>query len=75
MRILKLCVGGFLGAALLQGSFAISAPAISSVAGSPADGQAVTITGSGFGTRSQPGPLVFDDFESGSPVLDRKSVV
>ena len=43
MRILKLCVGGFLGAALLQGSFAISAPAISSVAGSPADGQAVTI--------------------------------
>lgn len=66
MRILKLCVGGFLGAALLQGSFAISAPAISSVAGSPADGQAVTITGSGFGARSQPGPLVFDDFEAGS---------
>lgn len=45
------------------GSACIAAPAITGVAGSVADGQTVTISGSGFG--NGPTVLVFDDFESG----------
>ena len=45
------------------GTACIAAPAITGVAGSMADGQTVTISGSGFG--NGPTVLVFDDFESG----------
>jgi hypothetical protein len=64
MRILKSCVGVLLGAAI--GSMAVAAPVVSSVGGTPSQGQSLTISGSGFGTKSQAAPLVFDDFESGS---------
>lgn len=42
-----------------------SAPSISGVTGSLADGQTITITGSGFGSTG-PTILLFDDFELGS---------
>lgn len=66
MRILRSCVGGVLGAALLQTSFAIGAPTITSVSGTASQGQTVKISGAGFGSKSQATPLVFDDFEAGS---------
>jgi hypothetical protein len=43
-----------------------AAPAITSVSGTVTDGQAVTIAGSGFGTKSTAAPTCYDDFESGS---------
>ena len=45
------------------GPACVAAPAITGVAGSIADGQTVTISGSGFG--NGPTVLVYDDFESG----------
>ncbi|MFA6253018.1 MAG: fibronectin type III domain-containing protein [Patescibacteria group bacterium] len=41
-------------------------PAISSVSGTISDGSAITITGSGFGAKSQAAPLRWDDFDSGT---------
>ncbi len=35
--------------------------------GEEQDPTTVTITGKGFGTKRRPGPLLFDDFESGAP--------
>jgi hypothetical protein len=40
-------------------------PSISSVAGVAEGGSRLTINGAGFGTKATPGPLVFDNFESG----------
>lgn len=42
----------------------IAAPSVSSVSGTIADGQSITISGSSFG--AGPNVLVFDDFEGGS---------
>lgn len=66
MRIVKPYIGGVFCAALIQFSFAIGAPVVTSVSGTPAQGQAVKISGTSFGTKAQAGPLVFDDFESGA---------
>lgn len=43
-----------------------SAQSISGITGSPAHSAAVTISGTGFGTRAQPTPMQYDDFEEGS---------
>lgn len=53
------------------GPACIAAPSISGISGSIADGQTVTISGSGFG--NGPTVLVFDDFEGGDG-QDGKSV-
>ena len=45
---------------------AFAAPSISSVSGQIVHGQSITISGSAFGTKPVPGPLVWDNFESGS---------
>jgi hypothetical protein len=42
-----------------------AAPQITSATGRVARGQTVTITGSGFGTKTQASPELWDDFESG----------
>lgn len=44
---------------------ALSAPAVSGVSGTLTSGQTVTVSGSGFGTKPQAAPLVWDDFEAG----------
>ena len=41
----------------------IAAPSISAVSGTIASGNSVTISGNGFGSKSQPAPLLWDDFE------------
>jgi len=43
-----------------------AAPVVSSVSGKLEPGQALTISGTGFGTKSTAAPLLFDTFESGS---------
>lgn len=49
---------------IAYGSVCVAGPAITGVTGSIADGQTVTVSGSGFG--DGPTVLVFDDFESGN---------
>lgn len=44
---------------------AFSAPVVSGVSGTLTAGQSISISGSGFGTKPQAAPLVWDDFESG----------
>lgn len=51
---------------LLFPSLAYSAPTVSSVTGTISDGSSVTIAGTGFGTKSQASPLLWDDFETGT---------
>lgn len=58
-----LAAGLFLCAAT---PLALAAPAISGVSGTVSGGQSVTISGSGFGTKPQAAPLVWDDFEQGT---------
>ena len=43
-----------------------AAPSISGVSGTATHGQSITITGTGFGTKSKALPSVWDDFETGS---------
>ncbi|HAR42031.1 MAG TPA: hypothetical protein DCS07_05275 [Bdellovibrionales bacterium] len=50
----------------LSGGFAIAAPAITAVSGTVGNGQSVTISGSGFGTKSRAAPIKFDMFENGT---------
>lgn len=45
---------------------ALAAPSVSGVSGTLSSGQTITISGSGFGTKPQAAPLVWDDFESGT---------
>lgn len=52
-------------ALLLPGSL-LAAPSISSVSGTVANGQSITITGSGFGSKATAKPLLWADFESGT---------
>lgn len=40
-------------------------PSISGVSGTVAQGQSITITGAGFGIKSTPAPIMWDDFENG----------
>lgn len=51
--------------AATTGTVAWAAPTISSVSGVVEADARVTISGSGFGSKSTAGPLVFDNFESG----------
>jgi hypothetical protein len=60
---LSLCA---LAVAFVTASPAQGAPAVSQVSGTFSNGNSVTITGSGFGTKSTAAPLVFDNFEAGS---------
>jgi chitodextrinase len=41
-------------------------PAISGVSGTIAHGQAITVAGSSFGSKSHAGPMLWDDFDSGA---------
>jgi len=63
-------------ASLLVTGLADAAPAISSISGSPANGQIITIKGSGFGTKSPAAPLWYFPFGDGirgtHPTLSRK---
>jgi len=43
-----------------------SGPAISSTSGTWSDGNSVTISGSGFGTKSTAAPAIWDDFDGGT---------
>jgi chitodextrinase len=52
--------------ATTQASGPAGTPAISSVTGVFAHGQPIAITGSSFGSKSHPGPMLWDDFDSGS---------
>ena len=47
-------------------NFAIAAPSISGTSGSFSSGQSVTVSGSGFGTKSTAAPIKFDNFENGT---------
>lgn len=49
----------------LAGSLASAAPTVSSVSGTLSSGQTVTISGSGFGSKPQAQPVLWDDFEGG----------
>lgn len=51
---------------LLLPSVAVSAPAVTSLSGGVTTGQSVTITGTGFGTKSTAAPVKYDDFEDGA---------
>jgi len=46
-------------------SFALGAPSVTGVSGALSSTQTVTITGSGFGSKPQAQPVLWDDFESG----------
>jgi len=50
-------------------SYALTAPTVSSVSGKIVDGQSIIISGSGFGNKTTPTPLVFlkDNIEAGTP--------
>lgn len=61
-NVTMLAVLVFFGAGLAQGQAVISG-----VSGIVYDGGAVIITGSGFGNKSQAGPILFDNFQDGSP--------
>ena len=55
--------------ALLLGAMAppaMAAPTVSGVSGTLSSGQTVTVRGSGFGSKSQPAPVLWDNFEGGS---------
>lgn len=41
-------------------------PTITNVSGTVAHGQSITLSGSGFGIKSQAAPLIWDDFENGT---------
>jgi hypothetical protein len=45
---------------------ALAAPSITGVSGTFEAGQTVTITGSGFGNKPQPQPILWDNFEGGA---------
>ncbi len=49
-----------------SGGVAYSAPSITGVGGAVTHGQSITISGSGFGTKSTAAPLVWDDCETGT---------
>lgn len=60
------------------GAVAQAAPTITSTSGEVSNNGTVTITGSGFGTKPTAAPLVFDNFEVGTPgakVLTAKATV
>ena len=44
----------------------MAAPTVSGVSGTLSSGQTVTVRGSGFGSKSQPAPVLWDNFEGGS---------
>lgn len=54
-----------LGLTLAVVSAAQAQPAISAVSGNLSNGQNLTVTGSGFGTKAQAAPLVWEDFSDG----------
>ncbi len=49
---------------VIMPTFLLAAPVINSTSGQFDQGSAVTITGSGFGTKSQAAPLIWDNFDS-----------
>jgi len=60
---IPILTGAFL---LLVAQVSHSAPAISSVSGTTANGQTITIQGAGFGVKSPAKPVLWADFEGGN---------
>lgn len=50
----------------LMPALAQAVPAVSGVSGTVSDGESITISGSGFGTKATAAPQVWDDFDGGS---------
>lgn len=57
----------------IVGAAYAATPTISSVVGTFATGDTITITGTDFGTKSPAGPVVWDDFEAGTVGADISS--
>jgi hypothetical protein len=72
MRAVALGLGSLMSLVALAP--AMAAPAVSATTGTYNHKASVTITGSGFGTKSTPAPVVFDD-ASGSNILDKWDAV
>lgn len=51
---------------LMVPSLALAAPSVTGVSGTVSSGQSITISGSGFGTKSTAQPQVWDNFEGGT---------
>jgi hypothetical protein len=66
MRIRFIHAGMLIVSSCVAMSAANAAPAVSAVSGTLDAGQLVTITGSGFGTKTTAKPVVWDDFENGT---------
>lgn len=69
--IRKLCIAMLLLAA--SGGSAEATPSISGQSGGIAHGDSLTLTGSGFGTKSIAGPMLYDDFDDGAVSDDVES--
>lgn len=54
-----------LGGVLTFAGHAMAAVTLTGASGSSNQGGTLTLTGSGFGTKATPGPMLFDDFDSG----------
>jgi hypothetical protein len=65
-RVSKGAVGTYVVVCIAAAPLALAAPSISGVAGRLSASQTVTITGSGFGNKAQPQPVLWDDFEGGA---------
>jgi len=65
-RASKGAVGTWVVVCVAAAPLAFAAPSISGVAGGLSAGQTVTITGSGFGNKTKPQPVLWDDFERGA---------
>jgi hypothetical protein len=59
-------VGTWVVVCVAAAPVALAAPSISGVAGVLSNGQTVSITGSGFGDKPQPQPVLWDNFEGGA---------
>ncbi|MBB6091641.1 hypothetical protein HNQ60_000487 [Povalibacter uvarum] len=75
LHLQSLCA---LAVASVLATQAQGAPTVSQASGTFSNGNSVTITGSGFGTKSTAAPLVYDNFEggsNGSKVMTNNAVV
>lgn len=63
--LFKRIVVGVVGAVLVSAGHAGAEPQISNVDTDPANGGLVTVTGTGFGVKGSPGPVIWSNFEEG----------
>jgi hypothetical protein len=65
-RASKCAVATWVGVCIAAAPLAFASPSITGVAGGLSAGQTVTITGSGFGSKPQAQPVLWDNFENGT---------